>query len=127
MSVIIVLLGWVLAISGLILLVFPEKARKAFLKKSYGKVKKMLLLGAILLSIFLITLSFKIDSIYPKIVAIIAIVGIIKLFFSLKEKAYEHLSAFISTRPVIFLRGYALLQIAVGVTMIIARKKMGVL
>lgn len=113
-----VILGWLLVISGIILLLKPEKARKKLLRKGFRIIKGLLAVAAVYLIMLSISFARKTGGGIFLILGLIAALAVIVIFFKLKKKTYERLEAQFEKIPVIFLRGYAGIQIIIGILMI---------
>lgn len=122
-TIFITILGWILVISGIILFLQPEKARKTMLIQGFGKIRKFLFYIALMAGIICFSYGFDMSGTLPKIIAAIAVIGIIKGYYVLKGKAYERLTAFIAGLPIPALRGFAALQFAVGALMLFLQKR----
>lgn len=122
-TIFITILGWILVVSGIILFLQPQKARKVMLAQGFGKIRKFLFFIALMAGILCFSYGFDMSGTLPKVIAMIAVFGIIKGYYLLKGKAYERLTAFVGGLPIPVLRGFAVLQFIVGALMLFVRKR----
>ncbi|MDD5044948.1 MAG: hypothetical protein PHG51_05355 [Candidatus Omnitrophica bacterium] len=118
----IVLLGWILIISGVIFLLKPEKARNKLLGQGFGIIKGLLILAAIYLVLFSISLAGKTAGILS-IASLIGALAVIIAFFKLKKQTFIKLQEQFKKIPAPFLRIYAVIQIIIGVLMVILKHR----
>lgn len=118
----IVILGWILIISGIIFLLNPEKARNKLLKRGFKIIKGFLLLLAIYLIIASFSLAGKVSGI-STILSLVLAIAIIVAFFKLKKKTYLHLQEQFIKIPIRFLKVYAVIQIIIGILMIVLKHR----
>jgi hypothetical protein len=118
----VIILGWVLLISGAIFLVKPEKARDKLLVQGFGLAKGLMLLIAAYLVTFSISLAGKTVGILS-ILSMLGALAIIVVFLKLKKKTYLHLQEQFKRIPVNFLRIYAVIQIIIGVLMVVLKRR----
>ncbi|MBU2250725.1 MAG: hypothetical protein KKH25_00530, partial [Candidatus Omnitrophica bacterium] len=98
------IIAWLWIVLGILFLVFPQLLKKRFQKKSFKKVKKILFLIVLFLAFTLLSLSFKISGILPKIIAVLAILGIFKVLSIVKGKTSERLSQWFEKKPLTLFR-----------------------
>lgn len=121
-KIFIIILGWVLIISGGILLIKPEKARNNLLGQGFGIIKGLLVLAAIYLILFFISLAGKTAGIL-NILSLLGVLAVIVGFFMLKKKTYLKLQEQFQKVPVNFLRIYAVIQIIIGILMVVLKRR----
>lgn len=109
------LFGWFWIITGLLFLLKPQMLRSRLQKKSVKKLKKILFLIVLFLSLLLISVAWKSEGLLSKVVMVLGIIGIFKGFFLLKAKAADKILAWYTNQPLIFFRFGACLQIAIGI------------
>ena len=109
------IIGWIFIILGVLFLIKPELLRKKLQKKGVKKLKKNLFFMAIVMSLMLITTSFKMSGVWAKIIAILGIIGVFKAIFLLKAKAAEKMIEWSAKQPVNVFRVGGLAYIFIGI------------
>jgi hypothetical protein len=122
MKIFAIILGWILIISGIIFLLKPEKARNKMLGQGFGIIKGFLVLIAIYLILFLISLAGKTHGVLSILIVLILLVVIVA-FFKLKKKTFIKLQEQFKKIPVKILRIYAVIQIIIGVLMVLLKHR----
>lgn len=122
LKIFIVVLGWILIVSGGIFLLKPEKARSKLLGQGFKIIKSLLVLAAVYLIMLSISLAGKAGGIFI-ILSLIGALAVIVGFFQLKKKTYEKLQEQFKKIPVLFLRIYAAIQIIIGILMVVLKQK----
>ncbi|MFA6282396.1 MAG: hypothetical protein WCY05_07870 [Candidatus Omnitrophota bacterium] len=122
MQIFAVILGWILIVSGIIFLLKPEKARNRMLSQGFGMIKGLMVLIAIYLGFFLISLAGKARGILSAIILFI-LLAVIMAFFKLKKKTFLKLKEQFKKIPVNILRIYALMQIIIGIIMVLLKHR----
>lgn len=108
------ILAWFWIVLGILSLIWPQLLKKRLTKKSYKRVRKILFLAAIFLSLSLISISFKLTGLLPKIIAIIGIVAIFKVVFVLKGRASDRLVEWFQNKPLILFRLAGAIYLVIG-------------
>ena len=121
--VFIYILGWFLVITGIIMFLNPEKARKKMAGQGFGQVKGYLLIIALLLGSLLVSAVNKISGILSMIILIAGIFLLFKGYFLLKRKAANKINAWVLKIPIRSLKIYSVIQIAVGALMLILQRR----
>lgn len=119
----IVILAWFLVMTGILFLSRPEKARKKILSQGFGFFKGWLLVVSVFLAMFLISLSSKTNFRVLHILALVAVILIVRSYFLLKKKIYLKLVEQFAKIPILALKVFAYIQIAVGILMLIFEKR----
>jgi uncharacterized protein YjeT (DUF2065 family) len=122
LKIFIIILGWILIISGVIFLLRPEKARNKLLAKGFGIIKGLLALAAVYLIMLSISLAGKAGGVFI-ILSLLGALAIIAVFFKVKKKTYLQLQEQFKKIPVRFLRIYAFIQIIVGVLIVVLKRR----
>jgi uncharacterized protein YjeT (DUF2065 family) len=122
LKIFIIILGWILIISGVIFLLRPEKARNKLLAKGFGIIKGLLALAALYLIMLSISLAGKAGGVFI-ILSLLGALAIIAVFFKVKKKTYLQLQEQFKKIPVRFLRIYAFVQIIVGVLIVVLKRR----
>lgn len=114
-KIFIVILGWFLVISGVLMLIWPERARRKLISMGFGQVKWILLIVAFYLVSVLSSIS---SNIGPNIF-IIGVIAIIVAYFLSKKKTAEKIQEQFAKIPIKALKVFAMVQIAIGAFMLI--------
>ena len=117
MKIFAVILGWILIISGIIFLIKPERARNKMLKQGFGVIKGVLVVIAIYLILFLMSLAGKSRGILSTLILLVLLIVVVA-FFKLKKKTFLKLQEQFKKIPVKILRIYAIIQIIIGLLMV---------
>lgn len=115
-----VLLGWFLIITGIIFLINPERARNKMLRQGFRVIKGTLLIAAVYLFLFLISLFGKARG-WLSLLVLFLLFAVIVAFFKLKKKTFLKLQEQFKKIPVRILRIYAVIQIVIGILMILLK------
>jgi len=122
-KIFIIIFGWFLVATGVIMLLRPEKARKTLLGQGFGYVKWPMRILLVYLILLLLPLGFGAKAIWMQGLAWAVIILFVMGFVMLKKKAYSKLSEWLYKVPIPYLKGYACLQIVVGVLMLILQRR----
>lgn len=117
------ILAWFLIITGIWMLVKPEKAKKALASQGFGIVKAYLFMLALFIFTLLVSLSNKLSGMTALLVLIAGIVLLIKAYRKLKKKAAQKINAFAEKVTVKYLKVYAVVQTAVGIGMLVVHRR----
>jgi hypothetical protein len=118
-TIFIVIFAWILIVSGGLMVVWPERARKKLIRMGFQQFKFILFVIILFVVTKLLSLS---DALGFQLVAS-GLVGIVCIYLFLKKMMYEKISLGLAKAPVLLLRGFALLQIVVGVLMFVFQKR----
>ena len=119
----IILLGWFLIITGILMFWKPEKARKSLAGRGFGLVKGYIFILAIFLGSLLISAANKFNGLLALVILICGIIFLIKGYLFLKKKISNKIQLWMQKVPLSYLRGYAVIQTAIGVAMLVFRKR----
>lgn len=108
------ILGWIWIVTGALFFWKPEWLRGRLLRKGKRKARGILFMAALVVGGIIIKAAWGVPGLLGKIALVIGIIAIVKAFFFLNAKSAEHLLGWFEKQPVQYLRGYAVLQIAVG-------------
>ncbi|MBF0384870.1 MAG: hypothetical protein HQL27_03270 [Candidatus Omnitrophica bacterium] len=122
-AIFIIIFGWFLAITGIIFLAQPEKARKKILVHGFGIVKGIMFFAIIYVALLLISASGKISNGLIGTLLWLSAFILIFLYFVLKKKVFIFLSEKFTLIPINALKIYAFIQIVVGTLMIMLHKR----
>jgi Ni,Fe-hydrogenase I cytochrome b subunit len=122
-GIFIYILGWFLVITGIIMFLQPDKARKAIAQKGFGFVKGYLLITALLLGSMLVSFCNKLSGILSLVVLISGILFLVKAYFLLKKKTAAKVNSWVLKVSVKGLKIYALIQVVVGALMLILQRR----
>ena len=117
------ILGWFLIITGLLFLTQPEKARHKMLGQGFGFVMGFVKISVIYLALVVFGLGWKFAGAIPKVLSLILIIGLIRLFLAFKKKTFEKFKEKFALVPVSALKIYAWVQVAVGALMIMGQRR----
>lgn len=122
-KIFIIIFGWFLVATGVIMLLRPDKARKTLLGQGFGYVKWPMRILLVYLILLLLPLVFSAQAIWMQGLALAGIILSVAGFVIFKKKAYSKLSEWLYKVPIPYLKGYACLQIAVGALMLIFQRR----
>jgi len=122
-SVFITILGWFLLITGIWMLLRPEKARKSMSGRSFGFAKGYVLLSILFLGTLLFSINKKLGGIISFNILLVAIIFLARAYFILKKKVARNINVWVEKVPLKFLRIYAIVQIVVAAAMLLMRKR----
>ncbi|MFA5388966.1 MAG: hypothetical protein WC312_04330 [Candidatus Omnitrophota bacterium] len=123
-KIFIVLLGWFLVITGIILLSQPKRARNKMIGMSFWQVKTILFSIALTLAVFISRLTGKLSGALSLALFILCVIAIIRLYLSFKKKAHDKILAWFARMPMKYLKAFAIIQIIIGIAMIVFNKRM---
>lgn len=118
-KIFVVILGWFLVISGLLMLLWPKRAQKKLAAIGFGPVKYILLV----ILLYLVPLIFSFGGKIGIWLALAAIAAALVFYRYLKKKAYNRIQTWFAKIPAKFLRIFAGIQIVIGVIMLIVEKR----
>jgi uncharacterized protein YjeT (DUF2065 family) len=118
MKIFAVILGWILIISGIIFLIKPERARNKMLRQGFRVVKGLMVVAAIYLALFLMSLVGKSRGVLSAFILIL-LLAVAAAFFKLKKKTFLQMQERFKKIPVKVLRIYAIIQIIIGIVMVL--------
>jgi uncharacterized protein YjeT (DUF2065 family) len=119
----ILILGWFLVITGILFIIRPERARNKITSHIYGIIKWNILVLCIFVGSGLLSLSDKTTGAISNALFIFATVGTVWMFFLLRKKTRKKLSEKLGLVPIRYLKIFALVQIAVGASMLLLHKR----
>jgi len=119
----IILLGWLLVITGILMLWKPEKARKSLAGQGFGLIKGYIFILAMFLGVLLISAANKLNGLLALVILIFGIVFLVKGYLFLKKKISNKIREWLQKVPIPYLRGYAVIQIAIGMAMLVFQKR----
>ncbi len=119
----IVLLGWFLIITGIFMLWKPEKARRSLRRRGFRLIKGYILILILFLGVLLISAVNKLNGLLALLLLIVGIVLLIKGYLFLKKTVFRKIVQEMEKVSIKHLRGYALVQIAVGTMMLVFQKR----
>ncbi|MBM3248055.1 MAG: hypothetical protein FJZ10_01320 [Candidatus Omnitrophica bacterium] len=118
-KIFIVILGWFLVVSGAIMLIWPERARRKLVRMGFRQVKWILLIGAL----YLVSLLSSISDNFGPVIFIVGIIAIIFAYLFLKKKTFRKIQEQFAKIPVKALKVFAVIQIILGFFMIFFLKR----
>ena len=110
--------GSILIISGLAIALNPDRLRKRIRRKGVRPIKRVLIAIGLSAGALLLSIGWKYTGIIPKIIAGAGLVVILKVVYLAKAKSAEWINERLMTIPAIYIRLFAVGQIAVGATVI---------
>lgn len=122
-AIFIVIFGWFLVITGLIFLLQPDKARGNLARKGAGAVKWVLTIVLIYLVLMGFSFAGKVGTNLAGSIALAAAVLLVWAYFYLIKRSHEFLTKKLALVPVLVLKVYAVLQLAVGLLMVTLHKR----
>ena len=122
-TIFIVIFGWFLAITGILFLAQPEKARKKLLGQGFRIIKGLIIVVLIYLVLMLLSLAGKISNGLISFILWIFIIGLIFGYFFFLKKVYKKLMEKFALIPMKALKIYAVIQIIVGALMVMWQKR----
>lgn len=111
-------LGSIFIFFGALFFLYPESLRRYLRRKTTWKLRRYFFAIALTLGVLLISAGWRHEGLLPKVVIFAGIVALFKAMLFLNSKATEHVTAWILERPVLHLRIFAVLQIALGSAML---------
>jgi len=115
------ILGWLWIITGVLFFWKPEWLRKRLVKKGSRKVRGILFGITVVVGGIIIKAALGVPGMPGKIVLVIGIIAIVKGFLLLNAKSSEHLLNWFEKQPTRYLRGFAVLQVAVGIFFLLVK------
>jgi hypothetical protein len=123
-AVFVVLIGWYLAITGLLFLVKPDKARAKLASSGFGIVKLNLLLVCFFLWGVLAKWSQTLSGGIQTIVFFGGLAGLLLLFFWARSAAKKKLLALVDRLPIKIIICFAWAQVVVGGLMVYFQRRL---
>jgi hypothetical protein len=117
------ILGWFLVITGLMMFLQPDKARRAVAQKGFGFIKGYLLIIVLLMGSMLVSFCNRLSGISSLVVLISGILFLTKAYFLLKKKTAAKINSWVSKVSAKGLKIYALIQVIVGAAMIFLQRR----
>jgi len=121
--VFILILGWFLLITGIWMLLQPEKAKKSLAGQGFSIFKSYLLLMALFAGTALLSLSTKLSGIPSFLVLIIGLFLLVRAYFLLKKRAENKIINWIEKVPVKYFKVYAAFQTIVGALILLLHRR----
>lgn len=119
----IIILGWFLIITGILMLWKPEKARKSLAGRGFGLIKGYLFIMAMFLAALLVAAANKLNGLLALAILILGIVFLVKGYLFLKKQISNKIREWLQKVAITYLRGYAVVQIAIGMAMLAFGKR----
>jgi hypothetical protein len=119
----IILLGWFLIITGILMFWKPEKARQSLAGQGFGLVKGYIFILAMFLGSLLIAAANKLSGLLALVIMICGIILLIKGYLFLKKKISNKIQRWMQKVPITYLRFYAVIQTAIGLAMLVFQKR----
>lgn len=113
-TIFVVIIGWYLAITGLLFLVNPDKVRAKFISSGFGIVKLNILLICFFLWGVITKLSQALSGTVQTIVFFTGVVGLIMLLFWVRAAAKRKLTELVDRLPIKVFTWFAWGQVVVG-------------
>jgi len=117
-TIFVVILGWYLAITGLLFLVRPEKARLKLVRSGFGIMKLNILLICFFLWGVLAKFSQTLSGAMQTIVFLGGLLGLLVLFFWARAATKKKLTALVNQLSIKALKRFAWGQVVVGGLMV---------
>jgi hypothetical protein len=111
-------IGWVLLISGVLVLIFPGILRWQIRRKSNRVIRRCLFAIALFPATLIIAAGFRFEGVMPKIIMVIGLFLLVKAVFSIRSKAVEKIVDFLKKQPTIFFRLCAFAQALIGLAIV---------
>lgn len=108
------IVGSLFIMIGLLFFLYPEGLRRRMRKKALRRIRRYFFAGAVFLGILLISVGWKYEGMFPKILAVAGIIAVLKALFFLKSKTADKVTEWIIEQPVLFFKIFAVCQIALG-------------
>ena len=122
-SIFIILLGWFLLITGIWMLLQPEKAKRHLVGQGFGIFKGYLLMLALFTGMLLLSLSTKVSGNLSLVISIIGLLLLVRAYFLLKKKAALKIADWVQKVPLKYLKIYAAIQALIGAVMVMLHKR----
>jgi len=119
----IIILGWFLLLTGIWMLLRPEKAKVSLAGQGFGIVKGYLLMLTLFVGMFLVSLSSKMSGVLSLLILIAGILLLVRAYFLLKKKAAHKITAWIQKVPIKYLKIYATIQTLIGALILILHRR----
>jgi hypothetical protein len=119
----IIIFGWFLAITGVLMFWKPEKARQALAGQGFGLIKGYILVLALFLGALLVKGANKLNGLLALLVLVLGFVFLVKGYFLLKRTAAQKISQWMEKVPLAYLKVYVVIQAAIGIAMLVFRKR----
>ncbi|MDP8260452.1 MAG: hypothetical protein P9L96_05600 [Candidatus Gygaella obscura] len=116
------IIGWLLIIWGILFIMKPEFLRKKLQKKSQKTIKKIILGITVSFSVLIIIAAFKTEGMVSKILAVLAIIAVIKAFLMVKSKVSDKLIEWYMKLSVKVLVLGGAMQVLIGVSILVVNK-----
>ena len=123
-QIFIIILGWFLVITGLLMLWKPETARRSLASKGFGIIKVYALALAFFLGALLVSVMNRMSGIVALLALIAGIIILWKGFMFFQKTASERINSWVEKMPLKYLRVYAAIQVLIGIGMHIMRQRM---
>ncbi|MCX5702592.1 MAG: hypothetical protein NTW64_06450 [Candidatus Omnitrophica bacterium] len=119
----ILILGWFLLITGIWMLLQPEKAKKSLAGQGFGIFKGYLLLLALFAGMLLLSLSTKVSGVLSLLILVAGFFILIRAYFLLKKRAAHKISSWVEKVPIKYLKIYAAIQTIIGALMLLLHRR----
>lgn len=113
------IVGWLLIVLGTVSFAKPELLRNKLRKKGLRSVKRYLFAAAFSLGVLLMSAGWRHEGVFPKILMATGLVFIVKGVYLAKAKSADLFAARFEQLPPLYLRMFALVQIATGCVIIL--------
>lgn len=120
----IVILGWFLIITGLLMLWQPETARRSMANKGFSIIKAYVLVLVMFAAAWFVSEMNKRSGLLALVALIAGIVILVRGVLFFQKAAAERINAWAGKVPLKYLRLYAAVQVAVGIVMHMLRQRM---
>ncbi|MFH1867696.1 MAG: hypothetical protein ABH843_01875 [Candidatus Omnitrophota bacterium] len=109
------ILGYFWLTIGTLCLIWPQLLKSRLQKKGLRRMRKYFVIIAIILGSTLVSATWNLQGLLPKLIMIIGIIAIIKGIFLLKSKLAEKWIAWFAQKPLIYFRIGACCYIILGI------------
>lgn len=117
------IIGGLFIVSGAAFLVNPDRLRKKLQRKGVRTLRRYLVAAAFAAGILLISAAWKQEGMLPKIMIAAGIVFLLKGLYFVKAKSADVIAGRVMKLPALWLRLFALGQVALGVLIIVMRMR----
>ena len=123
-TIFVVIIGWYLAITALLFLVKPDKARAKFVRSGFGIVKLNILFICFFLWGVLAKFSQALSGAVQTAVFLAGVAGLLVLFFWARAAAKKKLTGLVGRLPIKFFTWFAWGQMVVGALMVYFQRRL---
>jgi hypothetical protein len=118
-----VILGWFLVISGILLFLQPEKARQKLLRMGFKQVKGLLFIAVVFILLTVFSWGAKLHGILALALMVFAFILAIRWYLLLKKSSFDRMAVWFQRIPIPTLKAFASIQIGLGVLLLVLKRR----